>query len=526
MAGNNCRKERQWDYKMQCFTEQSKADTRERAIKYMDDKAESKRFMLRLHEERHEAEMEDRIVKAKEAEIVRRCELEQEERLAQQIDFMKRQELREIKLRQRLRENCVELRELERKLKAAYGTKELLAQCAEKKAAEALEKKYEKEAYDVLKDSWAKEDEKIRKMQKEDLIKRFQFRQELQDQLIEAEKKRQKAYYDFLQEKHLIDEITAKILEEDCKREEEKFLSQARAREEIAMFMKQREAEKRKRKTEMEEEDKTSLLYVYGKLEMGFAVCAPQSNTFQSNRDGEVLKRYIRYLEQRAIHDEEVRRLMEEKKAKREDLRYKLGLQLYEQEMRKLEHTEMWLELREAQARSASEAQQRSELENELRRRLELREMSMLQKGDKEQKRREEEEDDRRWRDEMLAKFAEDDRLEQLTNQKRWQMQREYAQAIQKLMEDRRAARAEEKQLLLKEREQEECLEAQRRKMIEEERQRMLREHAVALLGHLPRGVLREEDLPLLGCDLANKMHQMKVSEGGPSGDNYCIYEN
>ncbi|KAK7789253.1 hypothetical protein R5R35_005608 [Gryllus longicercus] len=491
MAGSNCRKERQWDYKMQCFTEQSKADTRERAIKYMDDKAESKRFMLRLHEERHEAEMEDRIMKAKEAEIVRRCELEQEERLAQQIDFMKRQELREIKLRQRLRENCVELRELERKLKAAYGTKELLAQCAEKKAAEALEKKYEKEAYDVLKDSWAKEDEKIRKMQKEDLIKRFQFRQELQDQLIEAEKKRQKAYYDFLQEKHLIDEITAKILEEDCKREEEKFLSQARAREEIAMFMKQREAERRKRKTEMEEED----------------------------------KRYIRYLEQRAIHDEEVRRLMEEKKAKREDLRYKLGLQLYEQEMRKLEHTEMWLELREAQARSASEAQQRSELENELRRRLELREMSMLQKGDKEQKRREEEEDDRRWRDEMLAKFAEDDRLEQLTNQKRWQMQREYAQAIQKLMEDRRAARAEEKQLLLKEREQEECLEAQRRKMIEEERQRMLREHAVALLGHLPRGVLREEDLPLLGCDLANKMHQMKVSEGGPSGDNYCIYE-
>lgn len=35
--------------------------------------------------------------------------------------------------------------------------------------------------------------------------------------------------------------------------------------------------------------------------------------------------------------------------------------------------------------------------------------------------------------------------------------------------------------------------------MIEEERLRILKEHAENLIGHIPRGVLREEDLIHLG---------------------------
>lgn len=40
-----------------------------------------------------------------------------------------------------------------------------------------------------------------------------------------------------------------------------------------------------------------------------------------------------------------------------------------------------------------------------------------------------------------------------------------------------------------------------RKRMIEEERLRMLKEHASRLIGYLPRGVLREDDLPHLGSE-------------------------
>jgi hypothetical protein len=41
--------------------------------------------------------------------------------------------------------------------------------------------------------------------------------------------------------------------------------------------------------------------------------------------------------------------------------------------------------------------------------------------------------------------------------------------------------------------------------MIEEERLRMLKEHAGKLIGYLPRGVLREDDLPQLGSEFMKR---------------------
>ena len=42
-------------------------------------------------------------------------------------------------------------------------------------------------------------------------------------------------------------------------------------------------------------------------------------------------------------------------------------------------------------------------------------------------------------------------------------------------------------------------------KLIEDERLRMLKEHAVKLIGYLPRGVLRQDDLPHLGSEFLEK---------------------
>ncbi|GAB1294419.1 Meiosis-specific nuclear structural protein 1 [Apodemus speciosus] len=100
----------------------------------------------------------------------------------------------------------------------------------------------------------------------------------------------------------------------------------------------------------------------------------------------------------------------------------------------------------------------------------------------------------------MLAKFAEDDRIELMNAQKQRMKQLEHKRAVEKLIEERRSQFLADKQ-----REVEELQLQQRRQgcineIIEEERLRLLKEHAAKLLGYLPKGVFkREDDVDMLG---------------------------
>lgn len=87
----------------------------------------------------------------------------------------------------------------------------------------------------------------------------------------------------------------------------------------------------------------------------------------------------------------------------------------------------------------------------------------------------------------MMAKFAEDDRIEQMNAQKRRMKQQEHKRAVETLIDNRRAQFAHDREMELAERKEEENMEAFKRQIIEEERQRMLREHAIKLLGYLPK---------------------------------------
>lgn len=101
----------------------------------------------------------------------------------------------------------------------------------------------------------------------------------------------------------------------------------------------------------------------------------------------------------------------------------------------------------------------------------------------------------------MMAKFAEDDRIEQMNAQKRRMKQLEHKREVEKLIEDRRRQQEADMELEAKERAIEEQKEALRRQIIEEERQRLLKRHATQLLGYLPKGLLREDDLEHLDED-------------------------
>ena len=92
-----------------------------------------------------------------------------------------------------------------------------------------------------------------------------------------------------------------------------------------------------------------------------------------------------------------------------------------------------------------------------------------------------------------MAKFAEDDRIEQMNANKRRMKQLEHKRAVEKLIDDRKVQFAADRERELEERREEERMEAFRKQIIEEERQKLLREHAMRLLGYLPKVKLRAQ---------------------------------
>ena len=78
------------------------------------------------------------------------------------------------------------------------------------------------------------------------------------------------------------------------------------------------------------------------------------------------------------------------------------------------------------------------EMEKRIRQRLEIQQTCQQQMAFKELRRQAEKEEEEAFRQMMMAKFAEDDRIEQMNAQKRRMKQLEHKRAVEKLMEDRR----------------------------------------------------------------------------------------
>lgn len=138
-------------------------------------------------------------------------------------------------------------------------------------------------------------------------------------------------------------------------------------------------------------------------------------------------------------------------------------------------------------------------------------------------------EEEAEFRRQMMEKYAEDDRIEQMNAQRRRMKQlgeywvyvlmvsvpdpdptfynprpvwipagafvhnfpcfwsTEHRRAVEKLIEERRAEFVHRKEMEVMERREEEERAAERRAIVEQERQRLLKEHATKLLGYLPK---------------------------------------
>ena len=88
-------------------------------------------------------------------------------------------------------------------------------------------------------------------------------------------------------------------------------------------------------------------------------------------------------------------------------------------------------------------------MEKQIRRRLMFQQTCHEQMAFKEMRKQAEKEEEEAYRQMMMAKFAEDDRIEQMNAQKRRMKQLEHKRAVEKLTEDRRRQHEADKVLVV-----------------------------------------------------------------------------
>ncbi|XP_077444676.1 meiosis-specific nuclear structural protein 1 [Stigmatopora argus] len=426
-----------------------------------EENVDKKRFLRQVQEEQKEREMENAILQAEKEKMMKNKEVVQEEKLARELARINHERQREGKMRQYVRENSIELRELESKLKLAYVSKEQVAQMAEHEAIKCEIMRQEAELHNRMKsryDEATMEEERVEQRKQEEQL---QYIRQLNQQLIEREHKRQVAYDDFLKEKLMVDDIVRKIYEED-QTERQKKLERVRATQKhIADFKTQRAEWQRLENERMEEENRRLREFVGRQKNMKadwMAKSRAREDAIQGLRD-----------------------TLAEKMAEENRLR---------DDMERIQQALCHEEQEEAFRKKDIE-----EMEKNIRQRLMLQKTCEEQMAMKEVRRQAEKTEEANFRKQTMEKFAEDDRLEQMNVQKRRLKIMEHKRQAEKQIDDRRLQNQADKDMRAKE----EALEQERqdvcRQIIEEERLKLLQRHASQLLGHLPKGLLREDDL-------------------------------
>lgn len=115
------------------------------------------------------------------------------------------------RMAQEIRDNSQELRELETRIRAAYVTKALKLQLAEREKERLLEKIRIENEVQRMKQQLHADAERDRQRKMELRVKQQEHRMELLEQITDKQFKRKILYEEFLKEKIIIDEIMAQI---------------------------------------------------------------------------------------------------------------------------------------------------------------------------------------------------------------------------------------------------------------------------------------------------------------------------
>merc|ERR1719316_1545987 len=153
------------------------------------------------------------------------------------------------------------------------------------------------------------------------------------------------------------------------------------------------------------------------------------------------------------------------------------------------------MNVKEAEHRRREDLQMRKRLED----RKEMNAAYEYQMNVKEEKKELERQEENAFREQLMAKFMNDKRLEQVNAERRRMMIQQHKREVERLLQERRKMYEAERFQEMEERNQAKQEEEQRQLVIEQERQRLLAVHAQPLKDFLPKGTLeREADLDIV----------------------------
>lgn len=159
-------------------------------------------------------EMQIRLQTEEEERVRRETTLAEEERVATELYRKHCQRINEEKMRQQIRENNQELRELEMKLRAAYVGKAIKVQLAEREVEKLQQKLESQKEQELLAENILKDQQEYLVKKETETRAKLTLRQDLQKQIIDKRMENQRLYEEFLKEKKVIDDVVKAILEE------------------------------------------------------------------------------------------------------------------------------------------------------------------------------------------------------------------------------------------------------------------------------------------------------------------------
>ncbi|XP_050075187.1 meiosis-specific nuclear structural protein 1-like [Anopheles maculipalpis] len=419
---------------------------------------------------KREHEIEQRQI-AQRREAERRQWLLDEQEKTHQLQEANRQKINEEKLRQQLRESNQEMRLLESKLRAAYVAKGIAEQIAEaelRKKADRLQALKEMEEFDKLKKEnivYMKQ-----KQMNEENEKRM-LRSVLQQQIDESRSVKKCLYEEFLVEKSYLDAVVKKIQEEYLEAIQRKLKQQQCTRQEMEYFQEAKQTWKER----------------------------------QAFLDEEENERIRKYAQEKDRLKQLKQQQKQESEQKRDQLNRAMIAELEKEITDQRNREEMLQELYIAERNEKEETKRQLELEEQIRKRVAIRldlERQLVENSCQRELLAEEE---KRFREDQIKLWAERDRIDMMSNEKRHRKMMEYRRHVQELLEDRRKRRMEEVKTLLEQEERQKQEDRRRQEILEEERIKLLKEHATALLGFFPPGVLRETDREFIPLPKLNK---------------------
>ncbi len=411
-----------------------------------------------------EAQMEQMLRAARESQLKQRVAAE-ENAIVDALEQKKREQQRRELHHRQVAESSSELRELKEKLRAAEVNFERRLQKEEKAMIVSHEQDQEQAMHAYAERQRIKavfEEETAASKARES---RSSARLELEKQMEEKKLAQLAARAEFLAEREAVDAVAQRIREEDDADLMRKAQKVRDTQTWVKKFLSLREEQREEEKRRLKEEEAAIARFA-----------------------AEIARREEQAASMGAAKREEADRILErltkEKEANdraREEMEDLLDRLYFEEQEEKFILAK---EMKRAKAAAAS---------------AEMVAANEAQLAIKQTMRMEEEQEEQAFREVMFAKFAEQDRLEQMHANKRRMKVQEHKREVERLAAVKRAMYEEQMQREVEENEKQASEDLHVAAIVEQERQRLLVEHAARLKDFLPKGVLaKPEDLDLI----------------------------